>query len=90
MFLFIYSISFTGSSCNTLLYTSSQKHYSRENYTEYTCLICKYSTCHLNDIKIHVRFHTGERPFKCNFCKKSFNEKSDLKNHLIYIHDKKF
>ena len=65
-----------------------RKYSSPKNYTEYSCLVCEYFSCHLTNIKRHVRLHTGERPFKCNFCHKHFNEKSHLKSHLKFIHEK--
>ncbi|GIZ02138.1 hypothetical protein CEXT_484521 [Caerostris extrusa] len=48
----------------------------------YQCFSCGYSTSRSDDLKKHIRIHTGERPFRCTFCTKTCNEKGALNKHM--------
>jgi hypothetical protein len=45
------------------------------------CLECEYKTYDSYHLKIHMRKHTGERPFTCSKCKYGFYKKSDQVGH---------
>jgi uncharacterized Zn-finger protein len=34
----------------------------------------------------HMRVHTGDRPFKCFYCRKSFSQKGNLNKHIKSVH----
>lgn len=49
---------------------------------KYTCYICKYNSMSLSYLRIHMRSHTGVRPFKCRLCPRSFTV-----NYQCTIHE---
>ena len=56
---------------------------SKEGYIgDHSCPICGIQSKKKSKLIIHMRTHTGEKPYKCEVCEKRFSERSTLKVHL--------
>ncbi|XP_068457351.1 zinc finger protein 721-like [Clinocottus analis] len=48
----------------------------------YACAVCSKSYATTQNLEVHMRIHTGERPFCCAQCGKKFTQSAHLKSHL--------
>ncbi|XP_051515469.1 sal-like protein 4 [Myxocyprinus asiaticus] len=64
------------------------KNGSGENLLKHKCKFCGKMFGNDSALQIHLRSHTGERPFKCNICGNRFTTKGNLKVHFQRHKDK--
>lgn len=70
-----------------LLHTKLCQYVARpdSNY-KHVCHSCLYHTNHIADMKSHLRKHSGERPYKCLFCKYCCTQSGALHRHIRIRH----
>lgn len=72
----------TTSSHSGILSFLQNEERQRDRERRFACPFCGKCVRSKENLKLHVRKHTGERPFVCLFCGRAFGGKSDLTRHL--------
>ena len=83
--------------CGKLLGKAMMKRHIRDCHSSYEdkkfkCEVCGTFATNAEDrLKVHMNIHTGDRPYKCNYCPKDFSHRSALnvhkRKHTGYIHN---
>ncbi|XP_050720095.1 zinc finger and BTB domain-containing protein 17-like isoform X5 [Eriocheir sinensis] len=67
-------------SSGRLAYHMKRHHTDRRSYTN-LCHLCGKAYPYPSELRLHLRSHRNERPYKCDQCAKSFLKQGDLTYH---------
>lgn len=59
----------------------------RDKFHKYMCVACTYYSHKRDNMRVHLRIHTGEKPFMCTICDFKTAQKQHLKTHMVMIHN---
>lgn len=54
----------------------------KQSYFYCRCKFCGQQFAQITAMKIHVRLHTGEKPYSCTLCPRRFVSRGYLQTHL--------
>lgn len=70
-----------------LLHTKACEYVERPDASyKHVCYKCSYHTVHTHHMAVHLRKHSGDKPFKCLYCNYRGTHNGNLRRHMRIRH----
>ncbi|XP_058452990.1 zinc finger protein 723-like [Malaya genurostris] len=73
---------FDGCNYTAETYGAMYVHKRAKHLQQYKCASCGKRFAFANQLRVHEKLHTGEKPFKCDVCPKRFRRMFSYKEHM--------
>ncbi|ETN67265.1 zinc finger protein [Anopheles darlingi] len=77
-----YQLNEETSQASSLAEVSDNEAGDDDQRKQHECLICHKKFSSSSNLAIHIRVHSGEKPFKCSVCGKGFIQSNNLATHM--------
>ncbi|XP_058815053.1 zinc finger protein 37-like [Topomyia yanbarensis] len=73
---------FEGCNYTAETYGAMYVHKRAKHLQQFKCVSCGKRFAFANQLRVHEKLHTGEKPFKCDICSKRFRRMFSYKEHI--------